>query len=350
MATKNGVCPYCQFNRLQNRIFPVNPEASTAFCPSCMREISPKAAIDLYASIIDKMVAKADSSLFVACDPVTAYQEYADVLEVEPANSKALLGRILCLIYTSKVRTTYLEEAHMLLENIAHKGSDEVNNYVVFLKKINFALDEYDLALKNKLTHKSYFYDEECIKLYFKRLYDIIKFKKEILEKLNKIKKAYVNQSNEILINLVSHSVSEKENYLKTVKYTVQGVGYTYVKTVGDKVYVERSEEVINTKLYHQRLYTLDVKEKGKKILIEDKVFKDYTSIINAKKVSTYVLVLLILLTIGCGLSAYFFFQDKILFPIFIASGALCLVGTIVLFVLELVWRSILKKRKIRID
>ena len=95
MATKNGVCPYCQFNRLENRIFPVNPDAVTVFCPSCMRELDPKKAIDGYNAIITQMVDKADNTLFVACDPVVAYQEYADVLEFESDNSKALLGRIL---------------------------------------------------------------------------------------------------------------------------------------------------------------------------------------------------------------------------------------------------------------
>ena len=60
MATKNGVCPHCNFSRLENRIFKVNPDASTVYCPFCMRELDPKQSIDLYNNIITKMLKKAD--------------------------------------------------------------------------------------------------------------------------------------------------------------------------------------------------------------------------------------------------------------------------------------------------
>lgn len=350
MATKNGICPYCQFNRLQNRIFPVNPEATTVFCPSCMRELEPKTAIDLYNGIINKMVEKADSSLFVTCDPVIAYQEYANVLEVEPNNSKALLGRILCLIYTSRVRKSYLVEANDLLERITHKGSEEVTIYVGFLKKINFALDEYDLALLNRLTHKKYFYDDECIKLYLKRLSEIIKFKKNILEQLQKIKKDYVGQNNEIFINLISHSINEKENYLKADKTTIQGFGYRYIKIVDEKVYIERKDEITPTKLAKHKAYTLNENDHRGKILINDKVFKDYTPIVRAKKVSVYFLIVLMLLAIGGGITSYFFFNNLTLFIIILSASVAAFIGALILFILYFVWKNILKKRKMRID
>lgn len=348
MATKNGLCPYCQFTRIENHIFPVNPEASVAYCPFCMREINPKQSIGLYQTYITKMVDKADNSLLVACDPVLAYQQYANVLEVEPDNSKALLGRILCLIYTSKVRQSYLSECSDLLGNITHKGTDEVNTYVGFLKKINFALDEYDLALYKKLTHRKFFYDEECIKLYLKRLADIINFKKDILAELNKIKKDYVSQNNEILINLIAHNVNEKEAMLKSIKHTVQGVGYTYTKIVGDKVYIERSEEVISTKITKHKPYTLSPKRRKK--LIDDKVFKDYTAVIRAKNLAIYFSLFLLAAAIGLGVTSYFYFEKGLLFYIFVGAGALAFIGFIVLLILYLSWKSLLKKRKMRIS
>ncbi len=351
MATKNGLCTHCQFTRIENHIFPVNPEATVAYCPFCMKPLEPKEAIGLYQSIINGMVEKADNSLFVACDPVIAYQEYADVLEIEPNNSRALLGRILCLIYTSKVRQSYLSECDELLDQITHKGQEEVATYTMFLKKINFALDEYDLALQNKLTHKKYFYDEECIKLYLKRLSDIIKFKKEILANLVQIKKDYVSQNNEILINLVAHNISEKESFLKTVKYTVRGVGFKYQKIVGDKIYLDSVDEVINTKVAKKySYYSLDAKRKSR--LIDEKVFKDYTPIIKAKKISIYFSILLLLAAIGCGGAAYYFYSQVnwLLFFVLIGAGALCFVGFIVLLILHLVWKGILKKRKLRMN
>ncbi len=351
MATKNGLCTHCQFNRIENHVFPVNPEASVAYCPFCMQPLDPKEAIGLYQSIINGMIEKADNTLFVACDPVVAYQEYADVLDIEPNNSKALLGRILCLIYTSRVRQAYLTECDELLDQITHKGQEEVATYTMFLKKINFALDEYDLALLNKLTHRKYFYDEECIKLYLKRLSDIIKFKKEILANLNQIKKDYVTQNNEILINLVAHSISEKEGQLKTVKYTVRGLGYKYQKIAGDKVYLDGVDEVVNTKVAKKySTFSLDTKRKSR--LIEDRVFKDYTPVIKAKKISIYFSIFLLLAAIGCGGAAYYFYSQTnlLLFFILIGVGAAALIGSIVLLVLHFVWNGILKKRKLRMN
>ena len=351
MATKNGICPHCQFNRLDRRIFPVNPEAVTVYCPYCMRELDPKKSIELYNNIITKMLDKADNTLFVACDPVTAYLEYAEVLEVENHNPKALLGRILCLIYTSKVRKTYLSEANELLGEISYKGTEEVTNYVGFLKRINFALDEYDLALLKKLSIHKQFYDEECLKLYITRLVEIIEFKKDILDSLNKIKKDYITQKNDVLINLVSHSISEKENSLKTTKFLITGVGYKITRAGTDRVSINETGETINTHYNKGHLYTLNEndKRKGKKV-IDDQVFRDYTPIIRMKKISIYMALTLMLAATGLGLASYFFINNQILFPVFIALAALCVVGFVILTILHFIWKSLLKKRKIRID
>ena len=350
MATKNGVCPYCQFNRLDRRIFPVNPDASTVFCPYCMRELNPTEAINSYNEIIKKMLDKADGTLFVACDPVLAYKQYAEVLEVEQKNPKALLGRILCLIYTSRIKRSYLVEASDLLNEITYKGNDEVTTYVGFLKNINFALDEYDSALSKKLSFKGQYYDEECLKLYLKRLNEIIKFKEDILATLNKIKKDYVSQKNEVLINLIAHSVNEKENTLRTSKFLITGIGYKVTRVGADKISITETGETVETHYNKKGLYTLNENDKSKK-LIPDRVFKDYTPIIKAKKASIYLLVICLLLAIaGAGAAYYFFNKNFTIFSVLIAAAGLAFAGSIILLVLHLVWKSILKKRKMRID
>ena len=349
MATKNGVCPHCQFNRLERRIFPVNPEASTVFCPFCMRELNPTEAINSYNEIIEKMLKKADSTLLVACDPVLAYHEYADILEVEPNNSRALLGRILCLIYTSRIKRSYLVEANDLLSEIKYKGSEEVTNHVGFLRQINFALDEYDIALHKKLTHRGQFYDEECLTVYLKRLSEIIAFKKEILATLNKIKKDYVSQKNEILINLISHNISEKENSLRTSKFLITGIGYKVTRVNADKVFVAETGETVSSHYNKNGLHTLNENDKSKH-LIKDRVFKDYTPVISAKTASIYLSILCLLIAFGCGAAAYIYFKDALLFPIFVAGAGLAFIGFVILLILHLSWKAILKKRKMRID
>ena len=69
MATRKGLCPYCTTNRVDRRIFPVNPEASTCFCPICMKEVEPKVAIDGYTELISNMLLKADNT-FVLLYPL----------------------------------------------------------------------------------------------------------------------------------------------------------------------------------------------------------------------------------------------------------------------------------------
>ena len=348
MATKNGICKYCHFTRIENHIFPVNPEASTVYCPYCMRELDPKEAINLYSNLISNMLDKADNTLYVACDPVLAYQEYADVLEIEPKNQKALLGRILCLIYNSRVKQSYLQECSYLLDAITHRNAEEIMAYIGFLKKINLALDEYDDAVFHKVTHRDFFYDEECVKLYIKRLADIIKFKKEIIAHLSKIKKDYVTQTNEVLINLISHSVTEKEAKLKSVKHTVDGLGFKYNKIVNDKVYLERLDEVVSTNVFTKQIRELT--DERKKKILEGKVFRDYTVIIGMKKASLWLSGLFLLAFIGLGICAYLFRDNNSFFITFIAAGITSFIAFIVCASFYLSWRRILKKRKLRIN
>ena len=350
MATKNGVCPHCNFSRLENRIFKVNPDASTVYCPFCMRELDPKQSIDLYNNIIAKMLKKADDTLFIACDPTLAYQEYADVLEVEPRNSKALLGRILCLIYTSKVRHSYLVEATELLETITHKGVDEVATYIEYLKRIDFALDEFDVALNRRLTYRNYFYDEECLKLYLKHLYDIIKFKENILKKAKEIKRDYVTQNNDMFINRLNHSINEKTEYLKNKNRTIDGSCYQYLKYYQDKVFVEKLEEVERFKNHHKiKKHTLKEGVRGYKT-IKDTAFKDYTTTIYAKTGALVSAIFFTVAAITLGIFAFIYRAIPIYFYSFIAGGSLALAIAITSIIFHLIWKSILKKRKMRID
>ena len=345
MATKKGLCPYCQPKRLDRRIFQVNPEASTCFCPHCMKEIVPSIAIEGYSNLIKKMLSIADNTLFVTCDPVLAYQQYADVIEFEPKEAHALLGRILCLVYMGRVRKSYLLEATTLLENTPYEGCD-INEYVFFLKKINFALDEYETAVNKKLNFRGYYYDIECLKLYWVYLYEVIKLKELILDLVKEIKKRYSSQQNEALINLLEVSIEEKRDLLRADTYTTNGVGYRYVKMANGKACVEIIDTQIETHLSRFRLATLDEDDKTSRY-IKDEVFKDYTHVVELEKVSLGVSIVLLLIAGGLIGAAYFLNQSS--FWIFIMAACAVAVGAVVFFVLHIYWRLILKKRKLRI-
>ena len=348
MATQKGLCPYCQNKRFERRIFQVNPEASTCFCPVCMKEVNPKLAIKGYQDHIDKLLSVADNTLFVTCDPTLAYQQYAAVLELEPQDVKALLGRILCLVYMGKVRKSYLGEASTLLENIQLK-SVNLNDYVFSLKKINFALDEYHDALIKKLSFKGRYFDLDCLKLYLSHLYEIVKMKELILSQMKNVKKLNEFHQNDVLINMLSHDVEEKSDYLHSDLMILDGHKYRYERIYNGRVFVEDVKSRIDNRYNRYRVATLDEKEKNKKY-IKDEIFKDYTKVVYANKVSLAVAIFVYLLSGGFTAAGVMLRNDQIIFISFIAcAGALFAFATLIL-ILHFYWRNILKKRKLRID
>ncbi len=349
MATRKGLCPYCVTHRVDRRIFPVNPEASTCFCPICMKEVEPKVAIEGYAELISKMLMKADNTLFVTCDPVLAYSQYASVIELEPKEAHALLGRILCLIYMSKVRKSYLAEAYTLLENTPYEGCD-IDDFIFFLKKINFALDEYEFAVKMKLTFRSYFYDVECLKLYWVHLRDTIKMKELILSIIKNIKKDHHSSQVEVMDNMLEHNIGEKKNELRTDAYLCDGTPYRYVKTYNEKAVIDFStKKRINTHLNRFRLSSLNIDDKHKRY-IKDQVFKDYTKVVQSQKVAFVFSIIFYILTAGGVASTVIFKDDPIFFYSFLGGSALLFIVATILFILSISWRVTLKKRRLRID
>ena len=347
MATKKGLCPYCDKERKYHHVFPVNPEAKTCFCPLCMKEMVPTLAIDNYSKLITYLLDKADNTLFVACDPQTAYQQYADVLEFEKNDAHALIGRVLCLVYMGKVRKSYLKEAYILLENTSYVGKD-LDIYVNFLKKINFALDEYDDTVNRKLTIKDFYYDVECLKLYWVHLNEVIHMKELLLSIFLELKKKYTTQQNGLEINLLERSIEGKTKKLKTIAFTTDGKGYKFDRIVNNKAIVSISDKKTSNIFTRFRLSTLNENDHGKRY-IKDEVFKDYTAIIHSRAATRCLWIILYLLTIGAGVAAYFI-RTKAIFISLVAAGAATFVlGTIVL-ILTLHWNHVLRKRKLRIN
>lgn len=349
MATRKGLCPYCTTHRVDRRIFPVNPEASTCFCPICMKEVEPKVAIDGYTELISKMLLKADNTLFVTCDPVLAYSEYASVIELEPKEAHALLGRILCLIYMGKVRKSYLGEAYTLLENTPYEGCD-IDEFIFFLKKINFALDEYESSLIKKLTFKSYFYDVECLKLYWVHLHDIIKMKELILSIIKDIKKEYKSSQAEVMANMIEHNVEEKKRVIHTDTFVCDGTPYHYVKTVNGKAVIDYStKRKINTHLNRYRLASLDIDDKRKRY-IKDEIFKDYTRVVKSQKVAFVFSIIFYIIMGGCIASTIILKDKPVFFYSFLGGSVLFFIAATILLILSISWKLTLKKRRLRID
>ena len=350
MATKRGYCPYCSNKNSGEHFFDVNPDAKVCYCPHCMKGVSPDEAIKAYNNHVDGLLREANFALYEQWNPEVAYRLYAEILEFEDYNTLAFLGRLQCLLFMSKVRRSYIEEASTMLNSELdqyHKAS-ESSKYIQALRRMNNIVDEYEKRVRKALTVKKYFYDVDCLKLYFKHLYSIVKFKETLLDEANYISRRFKEQKADLLINLLEIKIEEQFHLLKEVEYiTVDGKHYLFdkVKKNGEVELIFVEEKVTTPRLSHYRMCTLNPNDKSKHY-INDIIFKDYTKIMRTKKSSIWLNIISFVLAAGCGVTSYFFFgTDYIFYPL--AAGGVLFLGLSIFF-LVLYLRSIklLKDKK----
>lgn len=340
MATKKGICPYCKNNNIAHSVFLVNPEASSCFCGTNMHQINPQEAIDAYESYINKMIKKADDTLNVVCNPSLAYQEYADVIEIDDEYIRPYLGRILCLVYMSKVRKSHLIDAKTLLEVGLQKNFGKVDDSpVVFshLRKITHVIEEYLNAVKRRLTFRIYFYDVDCLKLFLTHVAEARELENSIFDAVTTIKKKYQNEKVDTFLNYMDEKIAEKERILSDYSFlTVEGKSYKFDKCDVEfkaSVKEETKKGVVDTKTSRYRMASLNPEDKNLRF-IKDEVFKDYTKIIKAKKRSTFFFIFFYVATITFGVSIYiirdYFFS---FIAAIVATGLLFILGTIFLII-----------------
>ena len=355
MATKRGLCPYCKINNIQHSIFLVNPEASSVFCGTNMHQISPQEAIKNYERYMQGLIKKADDTLNVVCNPALAYQEYADVIEIDNSYVRPYLGRLLCLVYMSKVRKNHLHEAKLLLEVGTEETFTKVSDFpVVFnaLRNIVKVTEEYLGALKKKLTFRQYFYDTDCLKLYCLHINEILKFKDLLLEETKVIVKKAKKQDAEVLHEILEHNIEEKNILLKETDHiTVDGKHYRFVKVRrnGEVEIEDVTKRKTNTFASRYRMATLNPDDK-KLRYIKDLIFKDYTTIIASINRSLVFLILLaVILVASAALVGIFFTQKNIPYYVGIVLGMAAAVSFVTLLIVRLTWKRMVMKRKMEI-
>ena len=168
MAMKNGYCVKCHTDDPRRRVFKVNSEAVVCYCPVCMTQYKPKEAIAHYNRFIDGLLRKSDTSLHVAMLPETSYKNYARVLEFESENVRALLGRLLSLIYLSTLRRSKFDEVVLLMNNdiSRYRLIGSRTDFLNFIRSANAAANYYIETMVRRLTMKGCFYDLDCLSLY----------------------------------------------------------------------------------------------------------------------------------------------------------------------------------------
>ena len=351
MALKKGYCSKCTTKNELNRIFWVNSEAEHCFCPRCMAKLDPKTAIADYEMFIANKLLEAQRMLYQATDFYGAYCKFAEVLDVEEDSDQARLGRIISLIYMSKLRKSKFKETTILLKSEAaahfHKMKD-LDIYAKTLRKCFRAIDEYDTLFRKRLMVKKTFYSVDCLKLFIQRLSEIIDLKNLLIEELIFVNEKIEDEKIQNAIDEYKESVKLSQKELKQKYPTVDGTKYGLAKINDNGEIILGYGDTKTKPITHYRHHTLSDKD-DKGTLIKDDVYPNNMGISRGIKVTIPVLIILLVLAIGL-LVPYFILRKESYAIYFLIGSAVLLAGFIAIFVLRLIWRHKLKKRRHLID
>ena len=337
---KKGYCIYCNKHDEQRRIFDVNSDSRYCYCPHCGHKYRPRIAIFNYERVINKYLRHAYFYLKNAGEPLLAYNLFAYVLELEPTNKTAKLGRLLSLCYLSTLRKNrFLETKEML--NIC---KDEYHNktmkdeYIAFLLSLNHCIDDYLTRLRKKLSFKEYFYDVDCAKLYFLHFNEGMDLKRMIAEELSLIEA-------ERHSGRVYKSISEFEKELTESFYTVDGQErrlLNYAKS-GEPLIANGKKKEDLSKYERYRMCTLDPNNKKLRVLKEPVFSTANSKMYKFFRVSFMFFILLFAAAIAL-LIVYLIYMAAKYSVILLVLALILGVGSLTFFALRVIFSIRLKK------
>ena len=267
MAMTKGYCTNCNKDNEARRIFDVNSDVKFCYCPHCGKKYRPRIAIHNYKRTIDRYLRRANFFLRNANETRDAYNLFAYVLELEPTNVTAKLGRLLSLAYLSTLRRNRFSEVKALLEMVKDEVRDQKGTrYSNFLGSLNICANDYLDKSRKKLTFRGYFFDTECLKLYYKNLRDVIDFKRYLASEIS-------HTSDKKGAEKVFTEIKNFELLYNEVVFTANGVDHTFTNfTKTGEPLITEGRKKVDTKLQKYRLSTLNKNDK-KLIYIKDSVF-----------------------------------------------------------------------------
>ena len=342
MAMKRGFCTGTGCNNREEvrRIFEVNSEAQFCYCPYCGKKYRPKVAIFNYEKRITKYNKKAKFFLMNVGEPLYAYNLFAYVLELESWNRTAKLGRLLSLAYLSTLRRNRFNEVRVLLE-LARDDVKETktmaNKYSNFLDNLNECASEYIDRVRKKLTFRNYFYNGDCLKLFFVNLRDTITLKRFLAGE-------YSANGDKREAQKTFDEIKKLELAYNEVIYTVDGIDHSFTNftKAGDPL-ISQGRKRIDTKLSKFRMSTLDKNDK-KLIYIKDTVFS--TTFIRIYHLYDKAYVFSIIngaIGIGC-MAAWLSLLKMKIAPLFLALFIFFTVLGLSFIALRIIFGYILKK------
>ena len=350
-SLKKAYCPHCKTENELERIFAVSPDAEVCYCPNCLREYKPKEVIDNYNYFIANKVTKAERLLYRDTRFYEAYCAFGDIIEIDSSSCKARFGRIVALIYMSKLKKTNFASAALLLENEAEqyfRKLKEQISYVRFLSKVSIALNEYYIKLHKIITIRDRFYDEDCVALYFQRLHEMIELKRLVLEEIQKSSVKAPDERTEKLMRNVEKSLSVLETQFKGTVIATDGTRYKVSKVIEpNKILVTSLNERSNPISHFVRYKIDENKKRGR--LLKDRVYPDNIHITTLTKVALPLFIVFYVLFAGALMTALFTKNNDYDLPLFIGAGCSLLIA-LVWMVLYIVWKAQLSKRHHLID
>ena len=347
---KKAYCIYCKTDDELSRIFSVNPEAKVCYCPNCMVELKPKDAIDEYNYFIAQKLDKADRLLYRDTRFYDAYCAYGHVIEIDPFIMRARFGRISSLLYMSTLRHTHFVDAMTLLDRDAEQYFRKMKDqllYAKFLSKALNAIDEYQNRFVRRITSRERFYSQDCVELYFTRLYEIIEAKKFIVGELTKIS---LKNPDEKVIRLITNrtvELGELQQRFDDRVATADGTRYRVAKVISaQQILISRLDDSL-APLTRHKVYKLSENEK-KGRLIKDKVYPDNSHLMALATSCIPLLILFFPATALAVLMYVFQWFNLGLIPLFVAIG--CFVVAVVTLAFFINWKHKLSKRRHLID
>ena len=344
MSIKKGYCTNCNKNDEARRIFDVNTDAKYCFCPHCGKKYRPKLAIQNYEKVISLYLKRGYYYLRNTGNPKTAYSIFAYVLELEQHNKTAKLGRLLSLAYLSTLRRNrFLEVKELLLmESENFHNSKIKREYTAFLVCLHKCVTDYITKAKKKLTFRDYFYDINCLKLYYCLISDAITLLRIVVNELSMIEE-------EKLAFTVSDTIKEYEREYNVAFFTVDGQEQRLVNFTknGDPLIVNGKRREDTTKLHRYRMASLEEDKKKNLRYIKDNIFTRVYLIMH-RSVKAFLPSIIV--------GGVLFTAILILFFVFMknASSIVALVFaiiigaiTLILLALRLIFQYVLRKPRI---
>ena len=352
MKKLKAYCSYCPKDiGEKERIFEYNKDTNFLVCPNCGKQLNPIEAHHAYLSLIRKLIHKADNYLDFYGKYQKAYQQYAYVISIEDESVEARLGRILSLAYLSTLRKAYFLDCLTLFNSEKYSYTytqQDLLSFLYFAKNMDYMAKLYSTQIKKRLTTYRYFYDVDCVKLYFRRLYELKTLLNGILDELVAIKEEISNHDAlNKLFNKYNNGIVKFSRLLTADANVLDGSVYTFVEVdKADQVVIKLKKKYLLNHMFKYR--HLHLYSENNRHLIRDNVFQFSNSLLVTLRVWTMIFSFSFLLFIVAGIASASSLVTNIdwLKITLGISSAFFLLVTLVSLVSMLVMRRKIKKIK----